>query len=508
MSTSTASIDLPPTADVVGRGAERLDVEKIRRDSVRGGVVTVGSGVASVTIRLISTIFLARMLAPADFGVVAMVTAVTAFVGLFRDLGLSSATIQKRDLTHGQQCNLFWINVGTGLLLTAITAAMAPAIAAFYGRPDLQAVTLALAPTFVIGSIAAQPCATMTRELMFGRLAIADIAGSLTILLATLGMAFAGMGYWSLVWGGLVGGLVSTFIAVQLSPFRPGLWDRNSQVGDFLRFGVNVTLFGVADYAHRNFDNIAIGRVWGAEVLGVYGRAYSLLMIPIQAVRGPILSVSYPALSKLQDRPFDYRAYVRDVAAILALLSMPLFAFIAVCSTDFVEVLLGSQWHEAAPIVKWLSIAGFFQTTGTIRGVVMMSSGNSARVRDLGFFQSLAMLAVIAASVAWGAVAVAASYAIAQALLFIPMTWYAFRDSHVSLAEVCKTISGCAAASVLASAALLTLPHFLDFESPSTGVRLAFDLVIFTIVFAAIYAMTPTGRNSARKVTTLIRGHR
>lgn len=124
---------------------------------------------ASVIIGLASTIVLARLLSPDDYGVMAMVVAVTAFAGLFRDLGLSSAAIQKQTLTNAQQSNLFWINVALGSTLTVLLAACAPLVAWFYGKPEVLWVTVALSASFIISSFGTQSGALLVREIRSGR---------------------------------------------------------------------------------------------------------------------------------------------------------------------------------------------------------------------------------------------------------------------------------------------------------------------------------------------------
>ena len=148
-----------------------------------------------------------------------MVTAITAFAGLFRDMGLSAAAIQKKGLTSNQQSNLFWMNVSMGLGLTIIVASCSPLVSWFYGKPELTTVTIALSANFLIGSIGTQHGAMLLRNMQFGRNAFASIAAGLISLAVAVVMAYNGFSYWALVCSSLAGTLTSTTLLFLLSPF-------------------------------------------------------------------------------------------------------------------------------------------------------------------------------------------------------------------------------------------------------------------------------------------------
>jgi len=144
--------------------------------SVRGGLLTLVSQGAQFVMQTLSTVVLARLLVPADFGVVAMVTAVTGLASAFADFGLSEATIQRKEITHEQVSMLFWINVAIGLVLTLITAALGPVLAQFYREPRLVAITLLMSLNFLLGGLRVQPNALLKRQMRFSALAWRDIA--------------------------------------------------------------------------------------------------------------------------------------------------------------------------------------------------------------------------------------------------------------------------------------------------------------------------------------------
>ncbi len=367
----------------------QVDVADLKRKSVRGGAVTMLAQACSIIVHLVSTLVLARLLSPDDYGVVAMVLAVTGFAGLFRDLGLSSAAIQKKDLTHAQQSNLFWLNIAMGVFLTLIVSAASPLVGLFYQKPELVSVTCAMSASFIIGAVGTQHGALLVRKMQFGRQAIANISGAIVTLLVAITFSLQGYSYWSLVWGSLAGAFVTTCLLYLLSPFSPGRPSKGSGIRGMLQFGANITGFEFVNYFHRNLDNILIGRFWGPDALGLYTEAYRLLMLPISAIRAPINTVAFPALSRLLEHPEAYRSYYRRVTAVVAFLSMPLCALLFATSRPAIEFLLGKQWLGVAPIFSWLAVTGFIQPVAGLRGLVMLSNQHGKAYLYWGIFNAI-----------------------------------------------------------------------------------------------------------------------
>ena len=296
-----------------------VDLADLKIKSVRGGGVKLLNQGIGFVIQILSTVILARILSPEDYGIMAMVAAVTAFAGLFGNFGLSTAAVQKEHLSISEQSTLFWINVAFGALLTAILIIISPAVAWFYQSPEIVLVTITLSFTFLIGSFGAQSGVLLTREMRFGLQAVAGIGGAIASLVVSIALAMNEYRYWSLVWGQIAGSIVSTCLLFILSPFRPGLPSRDTELKKMLEFGINVAGFNIINYFARNLDDILIGRFCGTMTLGLYSRAYSLLMLPITRICSPISSIAFPAMSKIQRQPEAYRAYYRRIEKMLCL---------------------------------------------------------------------------------------------------------------------------------------------------------------------------------------------
>jgi PST family polysaccharide transporter len=472
-------------------GDSAIDMTDLKRKSVRGGAITIILQGSTVALQLTSTVILARLLSPKDYGIMAMVLAVTNFAGLFRDLGLSSAAIQKKNLTHAQQSNLFWLNVAMGLLLTILVAAASPLVVWFYGRPELLWVTVALSFSFLIGSFGSQHGAMLVRNMQFGRQGISSIAGALFSLGVSVVLAAKGWSYWSLVWGNLAGAVATTILLLVLSPFRPGWIRVGTGIREMLKFGANVTGYDFVNYFHRNFDNVLVGKFVGAEALGLYSRAYALLMLPISNLRIPISAVGYPALSRLQEQPEAFRTYYCKTVSVLAMVSMPLTAFFFVSSDQIIHLLLGPAWNGVTPIFAILALVAFVQPVVTLWGIVVLSRGMAPRYLHVGVFNSVCCVIGFVAGLPWGAVGVASGYAIATYLGAIPSLAWAFHGTPVRLRDFFAGTARPLTASIIGGAILFAVSR--QWSDLPIVLQVGLSASAFALLYCCLLRILPGG---------------
>jgi len=210
-----------------------------------------------------------------------MVATITGFLRVFKDAGLSVATVQRERITHAQVSNLFWINVLVSALCGLVVAALSPLIARFYHNPKLVSVTLLLSLTFLISGSTVQHQALLKRQMRFKMLAFIDL-GSMAVgaVIAVL-MASLGFGYWSLVGSSLSMEGSAFLLTWSISRWRPQLPVRNSGIGPLVSFGTHRTIADFMTSLARGSDNLLIGRVYGAISVGLYSRASALLIRPM-----------------------------------------------------------------------------------------------------------------------------------------------------------------------------------------------------------------------------------
>lgn len=484
--------------------AEIISKSDLGKKAVKSGALTMMAQLIKIVLQLASIIILSRLLSPDDFGLIAMVVAITSFMQLFRDMGLSTASIQKGDLTYDQTNALFWLNVAIGTLLTVLTMLCAPLISWFYERPELQAVLMVLSSTFLISSAGAQHSALMQREMRFRPKVIADIAGAVATLVVSIVMAFYGYGFWALAWGTVIGAIITTVMYFLGSKFRPSRPKKTAGMRELVGFGANVTIFELVNYFHRNLDNILIGKVWGAVTLGFYSRAYQMMMLPIASLRQPINSVAYPVLSKLQHDPIAFKAYYQKIATLLAFLSMPLMVFLVVNATNVVTVAMGKGWEKLIPIFVLLGISGFIQPVGTLRGLVLLSLGKSRLYVLWGVVNAIIVSIAFVVGVRWSVEGVAAAYAIANYLLIYPSLYFFFKDTPIKPRDFFSSIAVPAIAS-LASAIMMyfvQLQWMAEISKPL--IHLLVSGFMYLILFIIAVLVLPKGRNILRQYLKII----
>ena len=462
--------------------------------SVRGGAITLVVQAVKFVLQMGSTMVLARLLIPADFGLIAMVAAFTGFVGLFKDLGLSMATIQRPEITHAQVSTLFWINVALSFAFALIAATLAPVVAWFYGEPALTWVTIAIAGTFIFGGLSAQHTALLRRQMRFKALATINVVAMAAGITVAITIAWATSSYWALVSGIAVQAATTTILSFAASGWIPGKPIREAGTQEMLRFGGGLTGFNVLNYFTRNADNVIIGVTLGSSALGIYAKAYDLLMMPIRRINSPLTGVMMPALCRLHNNPLRYRRfYVRALSAI-ATITTPIVTIMFVLAHDVVLVLLGDQWIEAVSVFRWLGPAAFAGSINIAPGWLCMSLGRSwIQVKWAMVSAPITVLAFLI-GVNWGANGVAAAFSLSWCILLVVFIRWACHDSPVRFRDVVGALLYPAVACILAGSAtafviILLLSEALPF------VRLVIGFVFFISIYVAILYSTGTGRD-------------
>lgn len=424
---------------------------------------------------------LARILTPRDFGLIAMVAAVTGFIMIFKDLGLSMATVQKAEINHGQVSTLFWINVAISSALMLLTMALAPAVAWFYKEPRLAWVTVALASAFIFGGLTVQHQALLRRQMRFVALATIDISSITFGVGIGIICGLAGLGYWSLVLMQLVMPITMAAGVWIVSGWRPGLPVRRSGVRAMLAFGGYLTGFNVVNYFARNLDKILLGRYWGSQSTGLYTKAYSLLLLPIGQITAPISAVAVPALSRLQNEPERFRNYYLKAIKLIAYITMPLVATMAALSTEIVGLVLGKQWLDAGPIFLVLAVAALWQPVGATVGWIYVSLGQTRRMFAWICIATPLIVLSFLIGLRWGALGVASGYAICSLILVYPNFSFALKRSPIRVGEVFSNIYHPLAISIIMGLAMtITRGYLIEFGMIWT---VTVSLVVGGIVF-------------------------
>jgi len=457
----------------------------LKQKTIRGGAARLAAQAANFSIRTGSLMVLARLLDPKDFGLVGMVTAFTGVLGLFRDFGLSSAAIQRESVTEEQLSTLFWINILVGCLLAALALALSPAIADFYHEPRLIGVTAALATAFVFNAIGVQHGAILQRHLRFTTLSVINTVSLVLSTAIAITTALLGWGYWSLVILAVAFPLITSAGNWCTAGWTPGKPKRNSGVRSMMRFGGTVTLNGLVWYLATNCDKILLGRYWGVDALGLYGRAYQLINIPTDNINTAAGEVAFAALSRVQNDRERLKSYFLKGYMLVLAMTLPISIACALFAGDLISIVLGPKWHEAAPIFGLLAptVLGF--AIGNPLGWLLYSTGRVGRSTLMSLASSPIMIIAYALALPYGPKGVAAGYSVGMMVWILPAIAWAVHGTGIMFKDVILTIKW-PLISGIASAVTAYGVRLAWGLSLSTFSRLILECSVMLIVYVAV----------------------
>ena len=463
--------------------------------TARGGVVTIVSHGLKFALSILGTAVLARLLTPHDYGLIGMVAVFTGFVAMFKDMGLSLATVQRAEISYDQISTLFWVNVTISLAITLLMMSLAPLIGWFYGEPRLTMITIVTSVGFFFGGLAVQHEALLKRQMRFYALSVIAFLSMMMVYVVGIIFAWRGASYWALVFSQLAL-LMSNAIGVWvMCRWRPGRPKRNTGVRSMLSFGGNITAYALTNYVSKNCDNLVIGRAFGPQLLGLYTKAAQLLSLPTDQINEPLASVGIPALSRLADSPERYRqAYVRMIEKVL-MVTMPAVILMLATADWLVLMILGPQWGDSARIFVFMGIAGLFQPVALTGGWLLVSQG---RVRDMlrwSLINAPISILSIVAGLPWGVVGVAASFSLGRILIANPLLyWFIGRSGPVRMGDFYRLLAPFTGASIFSLLACIVFRRFVGIPNPLIGfVACGIIVAITTPLFLALM---PAGRKA------------
>lgn len=426
----------------------------IRGRATAGIFKTALSQGVRLLVQLGSLVVLSRLLSPSDFGLLAMVGPIAGFASLFQDLGLTQAIVQKPHLTQAEVSALFCINLSISLGLAILLVVVSPLASWFYGEPQAGALTAAMSVGVIMGGAGSLHYALLNRRLEFGILAILDATAAVGGLAVSIAFALLYRSVWALYAGATVSVWISTCGYWVATGWCPSLPRRGSGVGASLRFGAGVTGFNAANFLARNLDNVLIGRAWGEQALGLYDRAYKLLLLPLQQINNPIAKVMLPVLSQMAGEPDRYRQAFLGTLAQMLLVTLPGVAFMVGTADLLIPLLLGRHWISATPIFAALGVASFVQVLNNPTGWLFISQNRTTEYMRWGLFGSITSVASFLIGLPYGPVGVAVAYAAGEYIRTPILWWYVTRRGPIRVRQLVRTVAPHCAGTLASLAAV------------------------------------------------------
>lgn len=398
-------------------------------DRHAGGIGwTIAAQICSVSVSLTATFILSRLLRPDDFGLVAAVAPVVGFAQQLQSLGFSSAIVHSRKIGAGQLSTLFWGSLFLSVALVILIIFASPLLARLMGDARLENIYAVGALSIVLTSLSAQPQALLARDLRFRAIAVRTIATTLFATAVTIMLAVAWQNYWALVANMLVTPLVMLVLCCSALRWRPGWPILGSGLRPLLTFSSKVWTFNQFTFVARNADSLVVASATSAHELGLYNRAYSILLFPISRAILPFGQFAVPSLSRERGDPPRYSELYWRLTMLTLLACQPLFLTALIFPEAVVQLLLGDQWEASAPVLAWFAAGGLFEVFAMTIPWALISQGRGHDLVRVGLVNSATAIASFLMGVRWGITGVAVCYVIGQALCALPHAiWVAGR---------------------------------------------------------------------------------
>ena len=408
--------------------------------SLLGGVAwTAGVKWLSQILTWPATFIVVRLLAPEDYGIVAMGSVYIGLVNLVNEFGLGSAIIKDRELTGRQIAQINGLCVLFGFAGFSVTIAAAYPLAVFYHAPAVRWVVIALSINFFITSLKTVPLSLLQRDFQFRLSAINEAVGAIVQSTALVAFAFLGFRYWALVIAFLLSSLVTTVLSYVQRPHALA-WPVAKEIKGAITFGSHLVGSRIGWYLYTNADFFVVGRVLGQTALGAYSFGWTFATAPLEKVTSLIGRVSPPIFSAVQNESAALRRYVTSLTSGIALLTVPAGIGLALVTRDFVEVALGDRWLAAVGPLRLLAL---FAAARSVVPIVSQAGTNIGLAREV-MYNSIASAVVMPLAfligARWGTSGVAAAWLVAYPVVALPLFRAVFKRIEMGVPQYLRAL--------------------------------------------------------------------
>lgn len=456
----------------------------LKKKVLSGSAWTLSANVSSQAISFAVTVVLARLLAPDDFGVVAISSVFTGVVTLFQDVGMGAALIQRKDIDDDYLSTSFSVSLLAGVALALMLAAASPAIAWFYGEPVLRDILLVSAIGFVLSPFTSIHTSILSKRLEFKKVSLITLGTHGASGAVSVALALAGYGVWSMVLGKIISQPLLVPFVWWAARWRPRARIVMRCFRDLFGFSSHLLAFNLMNFLARNLDNLIIGKFLGAQALGYYSVAYNLMLKPLQLISWSVGKVLFPVFSSIQDDHEQTRAVYLKIVRSISLLTFPMMTGLLMVAEEFVLSVYGATWRPAILPLQLLCVVGAIQSIGTTGGVIFNSQGRSDLTLKIGFVSASIIIAGFIIGIRWGLLGLITAYIAASVPVFFLGQFFVNRLIGLKMGQLLSALAPAAACSGLMVAVLTGLRYL---NGASLGLDVAAALVVLVAAGAASY---------------------
>jgi PST family polysaccharide transporter len=473
--------------------------------SANGVAVSILAQGVSIVLQILNAALMARLLKPDDFGVVVLATSITGFVGLFTELGLSTASIQRQELDQNMANALFAVNIVAGLIGMIACFGLAAPAAWIFHDPRVFWAVLSLGCTVPIAAATVQHSAILARGMKWWSIQTIGISSLAAGVLAGVAAATLQAGFWALVAASAATALARLILSWMACPWRPGWVQEWSSARSAVNFGAYITGFNLTLFLARQVDVMLIGWFWGATETGYYSRAYQLMLLPLNAINGPLGGVLIPALSRLQSDPARWRDAFMRAYLLAAIAGCALASVFIVCADHVINLVYGPNWQETIAIFRWLSWSMICTFPMGAMAWAFVSLGNSKALFHWGLLSLVVLAMVFAMAVPFGPLGMAKAFTIAIWGLTPACFHIALGKSPVSTGKALIEIAPLWMAAFAAAGAGLSVKSATSFgHLPGLILELAVTVITFFLVALLLAYSRSEYRSMAATVWALL----
>lgn len=434
-------------------------------------------------VTLLVSAILSRLLTPAEFGLLGMVFVAIGFLQVLKDIGLGSSIIQKQGITEEDKSTIFWVNAVMGLVLGLVLVIAAPWLASFFEEPQLTLLLRVMALNFLITSLAIVPDSLIMKAIDFKSYFIRNLGTVLLGGIVGIVMAYYGYGVWALIGQTIVTSITGLIISFRMVKWMPRFIFSFSLLKPHLKYSLPLLADSSVNYWVRNIDNLLVGKVLGSSSLGIYNRAYSLMLLPLRQISSTLSKVMFPSFSLIQDDKNLMWSQFSKMLSVVALVSFPIMILLGVYAKEVILIIFGDQWSEAVPIFQVLSGLGAAQSIATLAGPVYYATGKTALLFKVGLITRPLMVGgIVAGLFLGGLIGMVWGYVFTSSLAILIEAFYVSRILNKSLLDFLKNLFPEFLASLICLAVLVIGYKIKD----STNGIFTFSFIGFHIIAVGI----------------------
>lgn len=381
----------------------------LMQKTVRGVFWSYLSFLGGKGLNFLTTIILARLLLPEQFGLIGYCLIVIQYVDILNSAGIHTALIARREKVQEAANAAFTANLAFGILCYAIAWAIAEPVSIFFKAPEIVPLFRVLALSLPLTGLGMVPDTMLKREMKFKTVLISDVSRNFMKGAVSIGLALLGFGVWSLVWGQVIGVMTGAVLAWILAGWRPTWQFHPEATRSIVFFGFHIILLETAGAIRTNVDYLLVGRILGAASLGYYTMSYRLPELLIRSLNYVIGNVSLPALAMTQTNPARLQKFYFGYIRFISMFVFPMGVGLAFTAPVFIPLFLSEKWGPAIVPTALISIALCISALGFVPGVLYKAVSRPDILNKLALLKMPIAVLVLWYATRWGIVGVAAA---------------------------------------------------------------------------------------------------